>query len=122
MSPSAQVVTGCRPFRLMKVNSESKSFYDCRFTASYFFLALNPVSHKIRIFLQLYPCGHSPYVTSSLTRKLICLAFCQVYVPHIWHVTEKSSFFTIHKSFVTLGFAKIILILRILCYNGNLVT
>jgi hypothetical protein len=50
------------------------------------------------------------------------LAFRQVYVSHIYHVTENSSFRTTHKSSVSTGFAKqIIPILRILCYNGNLV-
>jgi hypothetical protein len=37
---------------------------------------------------QVNPCGHSPYVTSSLTRSWvcvlrICLAFRQMYVSHI---------------------------------------
>jgi hypothetical protein len=38
-------------------------------------------------FLQLSPCGNSPYVTSSLTRWVCllwtCLAFHQVYVTHL---------------------------------------
>jgi hypothetical protein len=37
--------------------------------------------------LQLNSCGHSPYVTSSLTREwvylLSCLTFCHVYISHI---------------------------------------
>jgi hypothetical protein len=40
------------------------------------------------LFLQLNPCDHSPYVTSSLTKGWICLLwvcliFFQVYVSHI---------------------------------------
>jgi hypothetical protein len=83
-------------------------------------------THDQRLFLQLDPCDPSPYVTSSLTRRWIyllwiCLAFRQVYVSHIQHVIENSSFCT--KSPVSPGFAKeMIPILRILCYNGSLVT
>jgi hypothetical protein len=41
--------------------------------------------HDQRFFLQLSPCGHSPYITSSLTRRWvcllwICLVFRQVYL------------------------------------------
>jgi hypothetical protein len=76
----------------------------------------------------LNPCGHSPYVTSFLTREWvcplwICLAFCQVYVSHIQHVIENSPFCAIYKSLVSPGFAKQIMsVARILCYNGSLVT
>jgi hypothetical protein len=79
-------------------------------------------------FFKLNPCGHSPYVTPSLTRGLvcllwICLAFCQVYVSHIWHVIEYFSFCIIYKSSVSPDFAKQIMsILRTLCYNGSLTT
>jgi hypothetical protein len=74
------------------------------------------------------PCGNSPYVTSSLTRRwgcLLwrCLAFRQLYVWHIWHVIENFSFCTTHKSSISTGFTEQIMpILRILCYNGSLVT
>jgi hypothetical protein len=51
------------------------------------------------------------------------LVLCQVYVSHIQHGIESSSLRTTHKSSVSPGFAKqIIPILRILCYNGSLVT
>jgi hypothetical protein len=51
------------------------------------------------------------------------LAFRQVYVSHLQHVIENSSFCTTHKSSVNTGFAKQIMpILRLLCYNGSLVT
>jgi hypothetical protein len=75
----------------------------------------------IYFFWQLIPCGHSPYVPSSLRRGWvcllwICLAFRQVYASHIQHCTT-------HKSSVSTGFAKQIMpLLRILCYNGSLVT
>jgi hypothetical protein len=74
---------------------------------------------------QLNPCNNSPYVTSSLTRRWvcliwICLAFHQAYV---WHVIENSSCCTIYKSSVSTGFAKQIMpILCILFYNSSLVT
>jgi hypothetical protein len=52
-----------------------------------------------RFFLQLYHCGHSLYVTSSLTRKWVCLlwtclAFRQMYISFIWHLIEY--FFLLH--------------------------
>jgi hypothetical protein len=52
----------------------------------------------------------------------ICFAFRQAYIPHLQHVIENSSFFTIYKSSVSTGFAKQVMpILRILCYNGSVV-
>jgi hypothetical protein len=80
------------------------------------------------IFLKLNPCCRNPYITLSLTRRWvyllwICLTFLQVYVSHIQHITENSSFCIIYKSSVSPGFAKQITpILRVLCYNGSLVT
>jgi hypothetical protein len=78
-------------------------------------------------FFQLNLYGHIPYATSSLTRRWvcllwICLALSNVRIAHIacyW----KFLLFTIYKSSVSTGFAKqIVPILRILCYNGSLVT
>jgi hypothetical protein len=72
--------------------------------------------------------SHSPYVTYSLMRRWvcllwICLTFCQLYVSHLQHVVENSSFCSIIKSSVSIGFAEqFMLILLILCYNGSLVT
>jgi hypothetical protein len=69
----------------------------------------------------------SPYATSSLTRRWVCLlwtclTFHHVYVSHIQHVIENVSFCTIHKSSVNIDFTEQIMsILRILCYNGSLV-
>jgi hypothetical protein len=106
--------------------SESKLLCDWRFTANQFVLAPRPLRLTTRdFFSQLKPCRHSPYVTSSLTSGWvcllwICLPFRQVYVSH---VIEKFCFCTIYKSSVSTGFAKqIMLILRVLCYNGRLVT
>jgi hypothetical protein len=51
------------------------------------------------------------------------MAFRQVYVSDIQHVTENSSFRTIYKSSVSPSFAyQIMSILLILCFNGSLVT
>jgi hypothetical protein len=73
-------------------NSKSKS------KSSYFTTGgLSPISSSWRqvprgsrpdFFFQLNPCGHSLYVTSSLTRRWvrllrICFTFCQVYVSHL---------------------------------------
>jgi hypothetical protein len=109
-------------------NSKSKLLYDWRFTATQFVLAPSPLRLASRFFFQLNPCGHSPYVTSCLTRRWVCflwifLTFRRVYVSHIKHVTGNSSLCTIYKASVSIRFAKqIIPILCILCYNGGLVT
>jgi hypothetical protein len=54
-------------------------------------------------FFQVNPCGNYCYVTSSLTRRWvyllrICLTFHQLYISHIYHVIENSSFCTQIKS------------------------
>jgi hypothetical protein len=46
---------------------------------------------------ELNHCGNSPYVTSSLTRRWVCLlwiflAFSQVYISHLYHVIDKFYF------------------------------
>jgi hypothetical protein len=46
--------------------------YDCRFTANQFFLVTSLLRLTTNIFFQLNTCGHSPYVTSSLTRGWVC--------------------------------------------------
>jgi hypothetical protein len=52
--------------------SQSQShdlLYDWRFTANQFVLEPSPLKLKARIcFSQMNTCGHSPYITSSLTR------------------------------------------------------
>jgi hypothetical protein len=81
-----------------------------------------------KLFFQLKSCGHTPHVTSSLTRRWVCflrmcLAIRQVCFSHIQHFTENSCLCTIYKSSVSTGFAKQIMsLLRILRYNGGLVT
>jgi hypothetical protein len=51
------------------------------------------------------------------------LRVCQVYISHINHVIEHFSFCGTYKSPASPGLAKqIMYILRILCYNGSLVT
>jgi hypothetical protein len=55
--------------------SESEFLYYWRFAANQFVLAPSPLRSTTRYFyfLQLNPCGHSPYVTSALTRWWVCL-------------------------------------------------
>jgi hypothetical protein len=130
----AQVLSSQSPVQntsdsLSKSKSESDLLYDGRFTAIQFVLASSPLRLTTRdFFFQVNPCGHSPYVTFSLTKWWVCLlcmclAFRQVYISHIQHVTENSFFCTIYSSSVSRGFAEQIMsILRILCYNGSLAT
>jgi hypothetical protein len=107
-----------------------KLLYDWWFTTNQFILVFSPLRLTTRVFFffQLNPFGNSPYVASSLMKRWvrllwICLAFRQMYISHILHVIENSSFCTTHKSAVTTVFAEQIMpILRILCYNGSLVT
>jgi hypothetical protein len=56
---------------------------------------LAPKIHDQRyhFLFQLNPCSHSPYVTYSLMRRWVCLLwicldFLQVYILHIYQVTE----------------------------------
>jgi hypothetical protein len=88
-----------------------------------------PWDPRSDLFFQLNSCGNSPYASSSLIRRWvcllwICLAFRQVYVSHTYSMLLKmSSLCTTHKSFVSIGFTEQVMpILRILCYNGSLVT
>jgi hypothetical protein len=54
--------------------SKSKLLYDWRFTANQFVLASSPLSLTTSIPPpKLNPCDISPYVTSSLTRRWVCL-------------------------------------------------
>jgi hypothetical protein len=53
--------------------SESDLLCDWRFTANQFVLATSPLRLTTNnFFSKLNPCGHSPYVTSSLTRRWVC--------------------------------------------------
>jgi hypothetical protein len=100
---SASVVKSCLNggSLLAAQSSKSKSelLYDWRFTANQFVLASSPLRPTARHFFQLNSCANSPYVTSSLTIRWvcllwICLAFRQVYISHIKHVIE--NFFLLH--------------------------
>jgi hypothetical protein len=68
---------------------KSKLLYDGRFTANQFVLASSPLRPTTGpFFFQLNSCGNIPYVTSSLTRRWVCLSqiclvFRRVYIPHI---------------------------------------
>jgi hypothetical protein len=70
-------------------SQKSKLLYDWRFAANQFVLASSPLKLMTRTFFsQLNPFDISPCVTSSLTRRWvcllwICLAFSQVYISHI---------------------------------------
>jgi hypothetical protein len=69
---------GIRPHHHMGVfNSSVKSqsqelLYDWRNTANQFVLAPSPLRLTVRIVSQLNTCGHSSYITSSLTRRWVC--------------------------------------------------
>jgi hypothetical protein len=70
------------------LGQKSKLLYDWQYNASHFVLASGPLRPTTRDFFQRNSCGNSPYLTSSLTRRWVCLlwicfAFCQVYVSHI---------------------------------------
>jgi hypothetical protein len=53
--------------------SESELLYDWLFTANQFVLAPSPLSVTTRNFFRLNTCGHSPYVTSLLKKRWVCL-------------------------------------------------
>jgi hypothetical protein len=93
--------------------TQSELFYDCRFTANQFVLAPSPSRLTTRVFFN--------WTRERWVSLLwICLAFCQVYISH---VIKHSFLCTVYKSSVSTGFAKQIMsILRILCYNGSMVT
>jgi hypothetical protein len=120
-------------FQLLNSLTKSELLYDWLFTASQFVLASNPLRLTTGVFFfllwQLNRCGHWPCVTSSLTRgwaRLLWIGFAlllsSVRIAHIacyW----KLFLFIIYKSSVSTGVAKrFVPILRIICYNGSLVT
>jgi hypothetical protein len=85
----SQLLTLTNSLTATESESESDLLYDWLFATNQFVLAPSSLRFMTRdFFFQLNPCGHSPYVTSSLTRRRvrllwICLAFRQVYVSHI---------------------------------------
>jgi hypothetical protein len=82
---------------------------------------LRPTTREF--FFQINLCSNSPYVTSSLTRRWVCLlwtclVFRLVYIPWHW----KFFFCTSNKPSFSTGFAgQTMSILLILYYNGSLV-
>jgi hypothetical protein len=68
-----------------KSKSKSELLYDWRFTANQFVLVSSFLRLTTRDFLQLNPCGHSPYVTFSLMRwvcELTVLLITSRHGPH----------------------------------------
>jgi hypothetical protein len=67
----------CRAGHVSKSKSKSKSklLYDWQLTANQFVLAMGPLrlTNRESFFFQPISCGSSPYVTSSLTRRWVCL-------------------------------------------------
>jgi hypothetical protein len=57
---------------ILILESESESLYDWPFTANQFVLATSPLRLTTSNFFQMDTCGHSPYVTYSLTRGWVC--------------------------------------------------
>jgi hypothetical protein len=108
-----------------KSKSKSKFLYDWWFTANQFVLASSPLRRTTSYFFQLNSCDNSPYVTSSLTRRWVCLLWiCLTFRQmHFTHIACYWKFFLLHYTQVSTGFTEQIMqILRILCYNGSLVT
>jgi hypothetical protein len=71
---AAQLNLQALGYSSVESESESELLYDWRFSANHFVLVLSPFILTAIIFLfQLNPCGYSPYVTSSLTRGLVCI-------------------------------------------------
>jgi hypothetical protein len=58
--------------QLKTLESEPELLYDYRFTTNQLVLAPSPLRLTTSISFQLNPCGHSPYVTSSLMRGRVC--------------------------------------------------
>jgi hypothetical protein len=51
---------------------ELELLYDWRFSAEQFILTTSPLGLTTSNFFQLNTCGHSPYVTTYLTRGWVC--------------------------------------------------
>jgi hypothetical protein len=75
---------------------KSELLYDWRFTANQFVLGPSPLRLTNRVFFHLNPYSHTPYVTSSLMRRWVCLIWtCLVFlssvliVPFFWGTTNK---------------------------------
>jgi hypothetical protein len=66
------IIFDCHLKRHPQFYSESQLLDYWRVTIKQFVLAPGALRLKIRDFFQLNPCGHSPYVTSSLMRGQVC--------------------------------------------------
>jgi hypothetical protein len=117
-----------RFLRLKTSESESELLYDWRFNATQFVLAQSSLRVTIGDFLQLNPCGHSPYV-NILSDGKMGLSLMNMPGPsssvRIAHITCSWKFFLVNYIQVLCQskFAKQIMsLLGILCYNGSLVT
>jgi hypothetical protein len=62
-----------KPFIFSCWKLESALLHGWRFTTNQFVLGPSPLRLKTTFFWQLNPCGHSTYVTFSLTREWVCL-------------------------------------------------
>jgi hypothetical protein len=107
--------------------SKSELLYDWRFTVNRFVLVPSPLRLTIRelfFFLQLNLCGYSPYVTFSPGQAEYAWSYIKcTYRIYIYSMSLKILPFALHTSPVSQDFTKQIMpILRILRYNGSLVT
>jgi hypothetical protein len=92
---------------LSHIKSKSKLLHDLWFNANQFVLASRPSRFNTRDFF----FNLTLEVTSSLMRRRVCLlctclAFRQVYVMHMYHVIQNSSFCTVYKPSSSTGIAK----------------
>jgi hypothetical protein len=58
---------------LIQSQSQSQSHFALAVYRQSIYLSPSPLRTTTRDFFQLNSCGNSPYVTSSLTRRLVCL-------------------------------------------------
>jgi hypothetical protein len=83
-------------------------------------------THYHNFFLQLNPCGHSPYVTSSLTRRWVCLlwiGFAFVKCTYrIYSMLLKILLCALYTSPLSVQALQSRSCISYLCYNGSLVT
>jgi hypothetical protein len=90
-------------------------------TANQFILSQSPMRFMTRwFFFATELCGHSPYVTSSLTRGWVCLLWIGfAFVKCTYHTYSMLLKILLCALYMSPGFAN--QIMSILCYNGSLV-
>jgi hypothetical protein len=111
---------------IAQIGVKLQLLYDWRLTANQFALA----SSSLRLttidlfFFQVIPCSHSPYVTSSLTRRWVCLLLIWPFVQCVYRtysmLLKNIAFALYTKPLISRGFAKHIIVIS--CYNSMLVT